>query len=520
MGPLSGATDAYGYNGRNEVVSARRTLGGESVAGFDEDFAYDPIGNRISATDYDETGAARISTYAANNLNQYTARTVPGWASVRGLADADATVAVNGNAAYMVGRAVPSAPNPDDLAYFFGSDDFDNSAAGGFAELEVSAVVSDGINDFVSVATNRVFVPPANETYAYDADGNMMEDARFRYYWNGENRMIRAEEKSAPSGRQPYVIAYAYDHMGRNVIKDGAKFIWDDYNIIVEDAASSNATFNTWGLDIDGTMQGAGGVGGLLAVEKGDAAYLPDYDANGNVTEYVTVDGSVTAHYAYSAFGRQLLAEDEIGFTHRFSTKPYCAKTGLAEFELRGFSSWIGRWVCRDVVEEFGGLNLWGYGDNRAIDITDLLGLKRCSTIIYAGHSYSASKYLKERKKKVGKNLPCGDRLGVVSCERDRLNKKVDELFPEHSIPGIPRKPGTVLFDNVPNPNGLDTATKALQDAWNAAVEEAKNQCKDNCCESVMISVKCDKAMSDLMHSLKSDWCTKKEEIQCPRAQK
>ena len=58
MGPLSGATDAYGYNGRNEVVSARRTLGGSPVAGFDEDFAYDPIGNRISATDYDETGTA------------------------------------------------------------------------------------------------------------------------------------------------------------------------------------------------------------------------------------------------------------------------------------------------------------------------------------------------------------------------------------------------------------------------------------------------------------------------------
>ena len=61
-----------------------------------EDFAYDPIGNRVSSTDYDETGAARTSTYTANNLNQYTARTVPGWASVRGLADADATVAAPG----------------------------------------------------------------------------------------------------------------------------------------------------------------------------------------------------------------------------------------------------------------------------------------------------------------------------------------------------------------------------------------------------------------------------------------
>jgi hypothetical protein len=36
-------------------------LGGESVAGFNEDFSYDPIGNRVSSTDYDETGAARTS---------------------------------------------------------------------------------------------------------------------------------------------------------------------------------------------------------------------------------------------------------------------------------------------------------------------------------------------------------------------------------------------------------------------------------------------------------------------------
>ena len=339
---LGGIGQLFVVFGTVEVFSLR-TLDGSPVAGFDEDFAYDPIGNRVSSTDYDETGAARTSTYTANALNQYTARTVPGWVSVRGLVDADATVAVNGNPAYALASG--------DLAYFFGSDDFDNSATGGFAELEVSATISDATNDLVSVATNRVFVPSANETYAYDADGNMTEDARFRYYWNGENRMIRAEEKSAPPGRAPYVIAYAYDHMGRNVIKDGAKFIWDEYNIIVEDAASSNATFNTWGLDIDGTMQGAGGVGGLLAVEKGDAAYLPVYDANGNITEYVDGSGDAVAHYAYSAFGKQLLTEDDIGFTHRFSTKPWCETVALVEYEFRKYLPRDGRWMSRDLIE-------------------------------------------------------------------------------------------------------------------------------------------------------------------------
>ena len=360
MGPLSGAKDAYGYNGRNEVVSARRTLGGSPVAGFDEDFAYDPIGNRVSSTDYDETGAARISLYTANSLNQYTSRTVPGWASVRGLANADATVAVNGNAAYMTTGGPRTVAADEETAYFFGSDDFDNSVAGGFAELEVSAVVSDGINDFVSVATNRVFVPPANETYAYDADGNMTEDARFRYYWNGENRMIRAEEKSAPNEQTQRVVTYAYDADGRMVLKSVAPvnaqpdkvttYFWDAYNIVGE-CVNGEWTANLWGLDIDVTMQGTGGVGGLLAVAKGSDVYLPVYDGNGNITEYVAVDGVIAAHYAYSVLGRQLIAEDDIGFTHRFSTKPWCETTALVEYEFRKYLPRDGRWMSRDLIE-------------------------------------------------------------------------------------------------------------------------------------------------------------------------
>ena len=46
--------------------------------------AYDPIGNRTSATDYDEQGNALVSSYSANALNQYTQRTVPGYATLRG----------------------------------------------------------------------------------------------------------------------------------------------------------------------------------------------------------------------------------------------------------------------------------------------------------------------------------------------------------------------------------------------------------------------------------------------------
>src|SRR5574344_1139834 len=93
-------TIVYGYNARSEVTSARRTLADDpdqGVRGFSYDYAYDPIGNRTSSTEYDHANNARVSSYTANQLNQYSQRTVPGYAGVRGDATNTATVTVNGN---------------------------------------------------------------------------------------------------------------------------------------------------------------------------------------------------------------------------------------------------------------------------------------------------------------------------------------------------------------------------------------------------------------------------------------
>ena len=160
-------------------------------------------------------------------------------------------------------------------------------------------------------------------------------------------------------------------------------FVWDGWNIIreiqwpvasdqwsVETLATSHsplATDYVWGLDLDGTLQGAGGVGGLLAVVRSDCAatnssfvirhsslYLPAYDANGNVSEYVTTNGSIVAHYDYSPFGETLIESGDLAstFTHRFSTKPWCPVTGLYEYQMRKYRPEIGRWLSRDSVCE------------------------------------------------------------------------------------------------------------------------------------------------------------------------
>ena len=93
--------------------------------------------------------------------------------------------------------------------------------------------------------------------------------------------------------------------------------------------AYTNGTTSTihyyWGKDLSGTLQGAGGVGGLLFLTVDGVPYVPMYDNNGNVTRYLDPEGNAVAWCVYSAFG-ETLSMTVTGFhsrfsRHRFSTK-------------------------------------------------------------------------------------------------------------------------------------------------------------------------------------------------------
>ena len=43
----------------------------------------------------------------------------------------------------------------------------------------------------------KVFFPPVNEVYSYDFDGNLTQDGRWNYTWDGENRLVTATNAGA-----------------------------------------------------------------------------------------------------------------------------------------------------------------------------------------------------------------------------------------------------------------------------------------------------------------------------------
>src|SRR5439155_16098833 len=126
-------------------------------------------------------------------------------------------------------------------------------------------------------------------------------------------------------------------------------------------------------------LQGAGGVGGLLAMKpSGGAAHFAAYDGNGNVV--ALVDGSTgvsSANYEYGAFGETIRASGTQAKLNplRFSTKYTDDETDFVYYGYRYYNPSTGRWLSTDPVGEKAGPNLYGFVSNSPIYRWDSFGL-------------------------------------------------------------------------------------------------------------------------------------------------
>ena len=183
---------------------------------------------------------------------------------------------------------------------------------------------------------------------------------------------------------------FAYDPDG-NLLSDGVRtFASDGWNLVEERVAYANGRTSTiryhWGKDLSGTLQGAGGVGGLLCLTVDGMTYIPCYDANGNVTRYLDADGNTVARYTYGAFGNIVSQSGPLAgfFRHRFSTKYYDAETGLYYYGYRFYHPALMRWLNRDPLEEEGGVNLYEFCGNATPYRFDKLGK---NIYVYTGNN-------------------------------------------------------------------------------------------------------------------------------------
>ena len=243
-----------------------------------------------------------------------------------------------------------------------------------------NAYTANNLNQYTAISNLCASVPLCEINPAYDTDGNMTQCGDWTYTYDAANRL------KTVSSNGVLIVTNYYDAKSRRVKKVAQNatttFFYDGWNLIEEHISYANGLSSTihyyWGKDLFGSLQGAGGVGGLLCLAADGAIYVPCYDNNGNITRYLDTNGNTVASYAYDAFGRTVAATGPLAdvFPHRFSTKYFDPETGLYYYGYRYYLPTLMRWLNRDPIEEKGGLNLYAFCDNNAVLKLDAIGLK------------------------------------------------------------------------------------------------------------------------------------------------
>ena len=403
----TGAYWLYGYDRLGQVTNGyRHWPDGQLAAAQQFDYQYDDIGNRtLTRSGGDQFGANRhLATYGANALNQYTNRTVPGYADILGSAATNATVTVNDQRVTRQGeyyRVELPATNTT-----------------GPATLWVTnlAVLRTGNNGDVAVTnTGQLNVPQTPQTFRYDADGNLTNDGRRAHTWDDENQLQALETLPGTPSEWVARLEFAYAPQGRRISKTVSnwvsghwslvtdhRFVYGGWNLLAEVEATTGPNLvlrdYAWGLDLSGTMQGVGGVGGLLWLTHHSPALVHHFassDGNGNVVALQnSTDGSISARYEYSPFHELLRASGPLARENVLlaATKDHDWEAGLHSYGHTFYCPTTGRWINRDPIAERGGKNLRAFVTNRPTDGADYLGqreMRECKIQLLAAHGLS-----------------------------------------------------------------------------------------------------------------------------------
>ncbi|MBN8248061.1 MAG: RHS repeat-associated core domain-containing protein [Verrucomicrobia bacterium] len=249
----------------------------------------------------------------------------------------------------------------------------------------------------------------AGYTQSYNALGNRTQEmtgttTSIDYLYDAENQLTSAasDTYSTPDAAR-WKMEFVYDGRGRMRIR--RDFAWTagawslsaeqryvyDGMLLLQQRSSGNLpqVSYTRGLDLSGSVDGAGGIGGLLARSThattspyavNSSAYY-HADGNGNITYLLRSDAAASASYKYDPFGRTLSSSGTLAAANvlRFSSKPILLSSygnwGDYYYGFRLYDPESQRWLNRDPIGEWGGMNLYRIAGNSPQTKVDLLGL-------------------------------------------------------------------------------------------------------------------------------------------------
>lgn len=258
--------------------------------------------------------------------------------------------------------------------------------------------------DYATNATNE-YTSVGNSSHTYDANGNLVEDERFCYFYDFRNLLVELHNKS--TGRK---AVYRYDALGRRIEKnwgdtvpdpadpcddDGndsfvgtvhvQRYVYDGARI-VEQVRSNGTYARQWvfGVGIDEPIRMARNPG-----RSTEDRFYYAQNAIGSVVALCDAAGAIVERYKYLAFGKDevqdadgtTLSGSAVGNPIRFQGRWRDSAEGspLYYYRARFFDPREGRFTTRDPIDAWGDPmqtgNAYGALGNNGVNRTDATGL-------------------------------------------------------------------------------------------------------------------------------------------------
>ena len=337
--------------------------------------SFDPVA-RVLATVLQNSGGSTLDSalYSYNTGSQRTAYTNAAGAYVLYSYDPIGQL-----------KVADSSTNSEDRGYAYD------------AAWNLNYLTNSGTHTFTNNSLNELTWIGSTNSFEYDNNGNLTNANRYglpyTYEYDDENRLTLAQllYQDDFGNWHGWRTTFQYDGLGRLRRREewtpgtadgaqergvrpldnpfswefdhGVDYIYDSWRVIQERDTGGNLPLASYtrGNDLSGSLEGAGGIGGLLARSSGYSSgnwtshSYYHADGNGNITCLIDTNQSVVATYRYDPFGNTLSKSGSLADanTYRFSSKEILTNSLMYYYGYRFYDPTLQRWINRDP--------LWSY---------------------------------------------------------------------------------------------------------------------------------------------------------------